>query len=77
MKRTTLILEDASMERIRELAASEGRTISELVNELLLEGLERRTRRREPAQFRLRAFSMGTPRVNLADRNAVEALIDS
>lgn len=42
MKRTTLILEDGCMDGVREIAARERRQISEVVNELLAEGLARR-----------------------------------
>jgi len=76
MKRTTLVLEDACIDGVRALARREGRQISEVVNEMLAEGLQRRrARRRKP--FDLPAFSMGAPRVNLGDRNALEALMDS
>jgi hypothetical protein len=76
MKRTTLVLEDACMEGIRELARREGRQLSEVVNALLAEGLQRhKTRKRR--RFALPSFSMGRPRVNLGDRNALEALMDS
>ena len=50
--------------------------MTDVVNELLAEGLRRR-RRRQRAQITLPAYSMGRPRVNLADRNALEALMDS
>lgn len=76
MKRTTLVLEDACIDGVRELARREGRQLSEVVNQLIAEGLQRRrvsTRR----GFSLPAFSMGKPRVNLGDRNALEALMDS
>lgn len=76
MKRTTLILEDACMDGVRELARREGRQLSEVVNELLAEGLQRRRQRRRPA-LALPSYRMGRPRVNLADRNALEALMDS
>jgi hypothetical protein len=76
MKRTTLILEDACMDGIRDLARREGRQLSEVVNALLAEGLQRR-RARRGKPFDLPAFSMGQPRVNLGDRNALEALMDS
>jgi hypothetical protein len=76
MARTTLILEDGCIAGVRELARRQGRTMAEVVNELLAEGLRRRRgRRREPVT--LPAYSMGRPRVNLADRNALEALMDS
>lgn len=76
MKRTTLVLEDGCMEAVRKIAREEGRQLSQVVNDLLLEGI-RGKRRRNRAEFKLPAFSMGRPRVNLGDRNALEALMDS
>jgi hypothetical protein len=77
MKRTTLILEDACMDGVRELARRENRTISEVVNDLLTDGLHRRRATKRKRAFQLPTFSMGRPRVNLGDRNALEALMDS
>jgi len=76
MKRTTLVLEDACMDQVRALARREGRQLSEVVNELLAEGLQRRRGTKRKA-FSLPRFSMGRPRVNLGDRNALESLMDS
>ena len=76
MKRTTLVLENGCMEAVRELARKEGRQLSQVVNDLLLEGV-RGKKRRVRVQFRLAAFSMGRPRINLGDRHALEALMDS
>jgi hypothetical protein len=76
MKRTTLVLEDACMEGIRELARREGRQLSEVVNSLLAEALQRH-KARPGRRFELPSYSMGRPRVNLGDRNALEALMDS
>jgi hypothetical protein len=64
------------MDAVRELAHREGRQLSEVVNELLVEGVQRR-RARRVRTFELPGFSMGRPRVNLGDRNALEALMDS
>jgi len=47
-----------------------------VANELLAEGLQRRKTRRRP-EFELPSFSMGKATVNLGDRNALEALMDS
>ena len=76
MKRTTLVLEDACIDRVRQIAQREGRQLSDVVNELLADGLQRR---RSPKRggFSLPRFPMGRPRVNLGDRNALEALMDS
>ncbi len=76
MARTTLIIDDAVMQRLRRLAHKEGRRLSELVNSLLVEGLQRRTEAPRH-DFTLPAHSMGKPKVNLGDRNALEALMDS
>ena len=76
MKRTTLVLEDGCMDAVRELAHKEGRQLSRVVNDLLVEGV-RRKRRHAKEAFNLPAFSMGRPKVNLGDRHALEALMDS
>ena len=76
MKRTTLILEDSCLQGIRDLARREGKNLSEVANELFAEGLQRHKARRRP-EFKLVSYSMGKPRVNLGDRNALEALMDS
>ena len=71
-----MILEDGCMEAVRDLARKEGRQLSQVVNELLLEGI-RAKRQRGRTRVKLPAFSMGRPRVNLGDRHALEALMDS
>jgi hypothetical protein len=76
MKRTTLVLEDGCMEAVRELARREKRQLSQVVNELLLAGLQGKKRPPEE-KFKLPVFYMGRPKVNLGDRNALEALMDS
>jgi hypothetical protein len=75
MKRTTLILEDGCMRGVRDLARKENRTISAVVNEILAEGLQKR-RKRGAVKFNPPSFAMGKPRVNLGDRDALEALMD-
>jgi hypothetical protein len=76
MKRTTLILEESCLEGIRNLAHREGKNLSEVANELFAEGLHRRKTRKRP-EFEIVSYSMGKPRVNLGDRNALESLMDS
>jgi len=76
MKRTTLIMEESCLQGIRDLARREGKNLSQVANELLVEGLQRRKTKRRP-EFQLVSFSMGKPRVNLGDRDALEALMDT
>lgn len=75
MKRTTLVLEDAVMEGVREVAHRRRVQLSQLVNQWLADALvaERKQRRDPP---RLPAYAMGQARVNLADRDALESIMD-
>jgi hypothetical protein len=75
MKRTSLILEDSCMAGIRELAHRQGRQMSQVVNELLSEGLLRH-QAQTPSEFELPQFEMGRPRVDLADRDALESVME-
>lgn len=73
MKRTTLVLEDGCIDAVRELAHRQGRPLSDVVNELLAEGLQRRLVAQTLPPIALPRFRMGLPRVDLADRDALEA----
>lgn len=65
------------MESVRNLARAENRNLSDVVNELLREGLEKHSRKEGPSEFDLPSYSMGPARVNLADREALEAAMES
>ena len=43
MARTTLVLDDTQMLRLKSLARTQGRTMTELINEFIAEGLAART----------------------------------
>lgn len=72
MKRTTLILEEGCLGGIRDLARRQDRTMSDVVNEILAEGIQRRTAKAE-SPFEIPFYEMGEARVNLGDRNALQA----
>ena len=62
------------MEGVRMLAEREHRNMSRVVNELLAEGLQRRIKvSRTP--FRIPVFPMGAPRINIGDRDALDAVM--
>lgn len=63
------------MDGVRHLARQEDRDISEVVNELLRDGLRLR-REHRPAPFDLPSRAMGRPTVNVADRDALERAMD-
>ena len=75
VKRTTLILEEGCLEGIKNLARRQDRTMSEVVNEILAEGIQRRTTN-AAAVFELPAYEMGEAKVNLGDREALEAAME-
>jgi len=72
MTRTTLILDDACMKKLKRLALKQDRTLTSLVNELLVEGIQRREQRQSGSRVEIPTFSMGAPNIDLADRDALE-----
>lgn len=73
--KTTLVIEDAVMRRLKALAADRGVTLSAIVEDFLRRGLREASRvAEEVAQLApLPSFSMGKPRVDLSDREALDA----
>ena len=69
--RTTLNIDDRIMTRLKQEAARQGKTMSELFETALRLLLQRRPRRRLLPP--LPSFQGGRPRVNIANR---EALLD-
>lgn len=76
MKRTTLVLEEAILDGIRETAHRRGTDMSTVVNEWLSVGLQRERVPRPVPPHDLPAFRMGVPRVDLADRDQLEPLME-
>jgi hypothetical protein len=76
MARTTLLLDDIQMIRLKELARTQGRTMTALINEFIAEGLAARAAPISEQTLTLPLFDMGRPRVNLADREALEAVME-
>jgi uncharacterized protein len=76
MARTTLILDDTQMERLKDLARAQRRTMTDIVSEFIAEGLAARTARKPLRNLKLPTFRMGRPKVNLADREALEAIME-
>ena len=76
MARTTLILDDIQLERLKDLARAQRRTMTDLINEFIAEGLASRTIVKPSRKLELPGFDMGHPRVNVADREALEAMME-
>jgi hypothetical protein len=74
--RATLILDDTQMERLKDLARAQRRTMTDLINEFIGEGLASRATGEVINKLALPVFRMGRPKVNLADREALEAIME-
>ena len=75
MARTTLDLDPTVLEELRERGAREGRSMGAVASDLLARQLGRPV---EPERaFRWRTASMGLPLVDLEDKDAVWAALDS
>jgi len=76
--RTTLVLEDVAVEEIKKISFLEKKTISEIVNGFLMEGLRRRreVKLSPKKSMELPSFHMGTPRIDIADRDALNDVMD-
>jgi toxin-antitoxin system PIN domain toxin len=64
------------MERLKDLARAQRRTMTDLINEFIAEGLASRTTGKATRRVILPVFLMGRPKVNLADREALEAVME-
>ena len=77
MKRTTLLLNEHCLVELKKIAASERRTLSDVIDELLRAGIaDRRARRERKPRIELPSFAMGRPRINIADRDRLEEDMD-
>jgi hypothetical protein len=75
MMRTTLDIDTSILDEIKRLREREGRSMGEIVSELLSEALSRRGDEGDPAPLRWTAQAM-RPRVDLTDKDALYALLD-
>jgi len=76
MVRTTLLLDEHLIFRIKNLAHAQDQTMTHVVHELLSEGLAKRSASKKTLALPLLSFDLGRPRVNLADREALEAVME-
>ncbi len=75
--KTTLIIDDGLMRSLKARAASLGDSLSGLVEKLLRAGLRAHdeNKRADRVAERLPAFDMGPPKVDIADREAIDRAV--
>lgn len=69
--KTTLLIDDGVMKRLRQEAARTGKTLSELVEAALRSMLDHDKTRPSQNLLPLPSFHGGSPRVDIADREAL------
>ena len=69
--RTTLVIPDAVYERAKAVAKEQGKTLSALFTESVEIQLARKQQAVNKKNYRLRPVSMGIPRVDPNDREAL------
>jgi hypothetical protein len=80
MTRRTISLHESVLEKVRKVAHQSDSTLGETITELLNLGLHSKSdqmqKRRQPQQFRLKTHALGTPKVPLEDKEALNAILD-
>jgi len=78
MVRTTISLSESTLRQVKTMSHREHRRLGDVVTELIGIGLQQhRNRRALPgAPFKLKAVSMGTPRIDLEDKQMIRELTD-
>jgi hypothetical protein len=71
MPRTTVNIDASVLRQLKRRAAEEGKSLGDVISELLAPELAAESRDVRSERFRWRAASMGTPRVDLEDKEAV------
>jgi hypothetical protein len=75
--RTTVAIDDPLLDELRTIQAQEGKTLGEVLNELLILALAFRERKDTTIEpFEWISKDMGKPRVDLEDKEAVWAVLD-
>lgn len=78
LMKTTLIIDDGLMRRLKALAAQRGESVSALVQTFLLQALDEANGegRKSAGLQKLPGYKMGEPLVDVADREALERVVD-
>ena len=79
MTRTTISLHESVLKKVRGIAHQSHITMGEAITELLTLGIESKASHhatRAKRKFSLKSYSMGSPRIPLEDKDALNAILD-
>ena len=74
--RTTLIIDDAVFRQLKKLAAEQNRPLSQVTQDVLQRGLKEAKAPARHKAVELPTFSLGRPRVDIADRDQLYDVLD-
>jgi len=74
--KTTLIIPDQLMRALKREAAQRGETLSAVVADVIHRGLARTDTNKAASAPQLPTHSMGKPRVDIADRDALQRVME-
>jgi hypothetical protein len=76
MARTTIDIDDPVLTDLKRLQKKSDKSLGQLVSELLASALAAKKKPQPPPPFRWVSRKMGVPQVDLADKDAVQAILD-
>ena len=74
--RTTLDIDASVLRELRRRGKREEKTMGQVASELLAAAIARPAPPRDPAALRWRTADLGTPSVDLEDKEALQRLLD-
>lgn len=76
-RRTTLVLDESILRELKKIAADEQKTLSAVTYQVIRSGLAKRSQPKKTPARKLPAFSMGRPKVDVADRDRLYDVLDA
>lgn len=77
MHRTTIIFDLELEKRLKRKARQEGKTVTELIQAFIREGLNRNHLVPRKRKIKLPSFDMGLPMVDITDRDTLWDILDN
>ena len=77
MTRTTIDLDPSVLEGLRRRSAADRKSIGRVASELLATAMAGADEDRDPPRFAWRSGNLGTPRIDLEDKEALRRALDA
>lgn len=76
MPRTTVNLDASVLRALKRLAAEQGKSLGDVISEVVAPAITSKARTTRPPRLRWRAARMGPPKVDLEDKEAVRLALE-